>query len=47
MTARGPGGERTIAVPDLFQGYMSTAVAADEVITEVRRTEARRVQLGL
>jgi carbon-monoxide dehydrogenase medium subunit len=36
VTARGPDGERTIAAADLFQGYMTTAIAPDEVITEAR-----------
>jgi aerobic carbon-monoxide dehydrogenase medium subunit len=34
--ARGPGGERTIAAADLFQDYLTTALAHDEVITDVR-----------
>jgi aerobic carbon-monoxide dehydrogenase medium subunit len=36
VSARGPGGERSIAAADLFQGYMTTAIAPDEVITEAR-----------
>jgi aerobic carbon-monoxide dehydrogenase medium subunit len=36
VTAQGPGGERTIAAAELFQDYLTTAVAADEVLTEVR-----------
>jgi carbon-monoxide dehydrogenase medium subunit len=36
VTARGPNGERSIAAADLFQDYLTTAVAADEVITDVR-----------
>jgi aerobic carbon-monoxide dehydrogenase medium subunit len=36
VTARGPNGERTIAAADLFQDYLTTALAPDEVITEVR-----------
>ena len=36
VIARGPGGEREIAAADLFQGYLSTAVAPGEVLTEVR-----------
>ena len=35
VTARGPGGERTIAAADLFQDYLTTAVADDEVLTGV------------
>jgi len=36
VTARGPNGERTIAAADLFQDYMTTSLAHDEVITEIR-----------
>jgi carbon-monoxide dehydrogenase medium subunit len=36
VTARGPNGERTIAASELFQDYMTTSLAYDEVITEVR-----------
>jgi len=36
VVVRGPGGEREIAAADLFQGYLSTAVAPGEVLTEVR-----------
>jgi carbon-monoxide dehydrogenase medium subunit len=36
VVARGPGGEREIAAADLFQDYLTTAVAADEVLTDVR-----------
>jgi aerobic carbon-monoxide dehydrogenase medium subunit len=36
VTARGTGGQRTIAAADLFQDYLTTALAHDEVITEVR-----------
>jgi aerobic carbon-monoxide dehydrogenase medium subunit len=36
VTARGPDGERTIAASELFQDYLTTAVAPDEVLTEVR-----------
>jgi carbon-monoxide dehydrogenase medium subunit len=36
VTARGPNGEREIAAADLFQDYLTTAVAADEVVTDVR-----------
>ena len=35
VTARGTNGERTIAGADLFQDYLTTAVADDEVITDV------------
>ncbi len=36
LVARGPGGERTIAVDDFFTGFLETALAADEVLTEIR-----------
>jgi len=36
VTARGPGGERTIAARDLFEDYLTTTLAPDEVITSVR-----------
>jgi carbon-monoxide dehydrogenase medium subunit len=36
VTARGPNGEREIAAADLFQDYLTTAVADDEVITDLR-----------
>ncbi len=36
VNARGPNGERSIAAADLFQDYLTTALAHDEVITDVR-----------
>jgi carbon-monoxide dehydrogenase medium subunit len=36
VTARGPNGERTIAAADLFLDYLTTALAHDEAITDVR-----------
>ena len=36
VTAQGPNGLRTIAAADLFQDYLTTSLAHDEVITEVR-----------
>jgi aerobic carbon-monoxide dehydrogenase medium subunit len=36
VTARGPNGERTIAAAELFQDYLTTSLAHDEVITDVR-----------
>ena len=33
---RGSGGERTIAADDFFEDFLETALAPDEVITEVR-----------
>ena len=35
ITARGPNGERQIAASEMFQDYLTTAVAADEVITSI------------
>ena len=36
MVAEGPKGKRTIKADDFFKGLMTTAVAADEILTEVR-----------
>jgi aerobic carbon-monoxide dehydrogenase medium subunit len=36
VVVRGPGGEREIAADDFFTGFLETALAADEVITEIR-----------
>ncbi len=36
VTARGSGGERTIAASELFQDYLTTSLGPDEVLTEVR-----------
>jgi carbon-monoxide dehydrogenase medium subunit len=36
VTARGSGGERTIAGSELFQDYLTTSLGPDEVLTEVR-----------
>lgn len=36
IVARGPGGERTIAARDFFRGFLETALAPDEIVTEVR-----------
>jgi carbon-monoxide dehydrogenase medium subunit len=33
---RGPGGEREIAADDFFTGFLETALAPDEVLTEIR-----------
>jgi carbon-monoxide dehydrogenase medium subunit len=34
--ARGPSGEREIAAADLFQGFLETSLAPDELLTELR-----------
>jgi carbon-monoxide dehydrogenase medium subunit len=36
VTLQGPAGQRGVAAADLFHGYMDTAIAPDEVLTEVR-----------
>jgi aerobic carbon-monoxide dehydrogenase medium subunit len=36
LVVRGPGGEREIAADDFFTGFLETALAADEVLTEIR-----------
>jgi carbon-monoxide dehydrogenase medium subunit len=36
VTLQGQSGQRTVAAADLFQDYLTTAVAEDEVLTEVR-----------
>jgi aerobic carbon-monoxide dehydrogenase medium subunit len=36
LVARGPKGERTIAAADFFHGFLTTALAADELLTEIR-----------
>jgi aerobic carbon-monoxide dehydrogenase medium subunit len=36
LAVRGPGGEREIAADDFFTGFLETALAPDEIITEVR-----------
>jgi aerobic carbon-monoxide dehydrogenase medium subunit len=36
VSAQGPGGVRTIPAGELFQDYLTTALAPDELITEVR-----------
>ena len=36
VTVRGASGERDVAAADLFQDYMTTAVGAGEILTEVR-----------
>jgi carbon-monoxide dehydrogenase medium subunit len=36
ISARGPGGDRTIAATEFFEDFLETALAPDEIITEVR-----------
>jgi carbon-monoxide dehydrogenase medium subunit len=40
LVARGPSGERRIAAADFFTGFLETALAADELLTEVRVPKA-------
>ena len=36
LVARGPNGEREIAVDDFFTGFLESSLAADELLTEIR-----------
>jgi len=36
IVARGPNGERTIPVGEFFQGFLTTALGPDEILTAVR-----------
>ena len=36
FVVRGPGGERTVASADFFQGFLETALAPEELLTEIR-----------
>jgi carbon-monoxide dehydrogenase medium subunit len=36
LVARGPGGERQIPATEFFQGFLETALAPDELLTEIR-----------
>jgi carbon-monoxide dehydrogenase medium subunit len=36
VTLQGQGGQRTVNAADLFQDYLTTSVAEDEVLTEIR-----------
>jgi aerobic carbon-monoxide dehydrogenase medium subunit len=40
MVVRGPEGERAIAATDFFLGFLETALAADELLTEIRLPKA-------
>jgi carbon-monoxide dehydrogenase medium subunit len=46
IVARGPGGEREIAARDFFRDYLETALAPDEVITEVRLPDSEGWSFG-
>ena len=41
LVAHGPGGERRIPAADFFQGPFTTALGADEILTEVRLPVSR------
>ena len=36
LVAQGPSGRREIAADDMFQGFLETALAEDEMVTEIR-----------
>jgi len=36
LVAQGPNGTREIAASDFFQGFLTTALAPDEILTEIR-----------
>jgi carbon-monoxide dehydrogenase medium subunit len=36
FVVRGPGGERTVDAADFFRGFLETALAPDELLTELR-----------
>lgn len=36
LVAQGPSGVREIAVDDFFEGFLETALAAEEILTEIR-----------
>jgi carbon-monoxide dehydrogenase medium subunit len=46
VVARGAGGEREIAADDFFEGFLESALAPDEVITEVRVPKATGAGFG-
>ena len=43
LVLRGPGGERTVAAERFFTGFLETALAPDEVLTEIRVPKAAGV----
>jgi carbon-monoxide dehydrogenase medium subunit len=46
IVARGSGGEREIAARDFFRDYLETALAPDEVVTEVRLPDSEGWSFG-
>ncbi len=45
MVAKGPNGEREIAAGDFFTGFLESALAPDELLTEIRVPEGGRRRL--
>jgi carbon-monoxide dehydrogenase medium subunit len=43
LIAKGPNGQREIAAPDFFTGYLETALSPDEMVTEIRVPKAAGV----
>jgi carbon-monoxide dehydrogenase medium subunit len=41
LVVRGPGGERQIPATEFFRGFLETALAPDEMLTEIRVPKAR------
>jgi carbon-monoxide dehydrogenase medium subunit len=41
LVVRGPGGDRQIPATEFFQGFLETALAPDEMLTEIRVPKAR------
>jgi aerobic carbon-monoxide dehydrogenase medium subunit len=46
IAVRGSGGEREIAAAEFFRDYLETALAPDEVVTEIRLPDASRWGFG-
>ena len=42
FVVQGPGGERQIAAAEFFAGFLETALAPDELLTEIRVPQDRR-----
>jgi len=42
FVVQGPGGERTVPAADFFVGFLETALAPDELLTEVRAPKTGR-----
>jgi carbon-monoxide dehydrogenase medium subunit len=46
LVAQGPNGTREISADDFFTGFLETALAADEVLTEIRVPKAAGAGYG-